>query len=191
VERDVIWLGREWPGAEFLWIRSDGDGDGVRAEGTIAALVEDRPMRLAYRLRCDGAWCVRSMEIEASDGSHLALTSDGAGSWTDEAGRAIEALAGCLDVDLRATPFTNTLPIRRLGLKAGQEAELRVAFVLVPGLSVSAMVQRYACLEWGPDGGVFRYSSGDFQADLQVDRDGLVTDYPEGWVMAGPSASRG
>jgi hypothetical protein len=189
VERDVIWLGREWPGAEFLTVRAGSDG--VIAEGTIAALVEDRPMRLTYRVRCDSAWRVRSVDVDASDGRRLALAADGEGSWTDDAGRPIDALAGCIDVDLRATPFTNTLPIRRLGLKPGERADLLVAFILVPGLSVSPMVQHYTCLAWGPDGGAFRYASGDFQADLQVDRDGLVTDYPEGWVMAGPSASGG
>lgn len=187
MDRDVIWLGREWPGAEFLSIRSDDDG--ISAEGTIAALVEDRPMRLTYRLRCDPEWRVRSLAIETSDGGHLALTADGEGSWTDDAGTAIEGLARCIDVDIRATPFTNTLPIRRLKLWDGEEAELRVAFVSVPDLTVTPMVQRYTCLEWGHTGGVIRYESGDFQADLQVDRDGLVTDYPEGWVMAGPSAT--
>jgi hypothetical protein len=189
VERDVIWLGREWPGAEFLSIRTNDDG--VNAEGTIAALIEDRPMRLTYRLRCDAAWGVRSVEIDASDGRRLALSADGGGTWTDEVGRTIDALAGCIDVDIRATPFTKTLPIRRLNLKTGEEADLLVTFVLVPGLTASPMLQHYTCLAWGPDGGLFRYASGDFQADLQVDRDGLVTDYPEGWVMAEPSASRG
>jgi hypothetical protein len=53
------------------------------------------------------------------------------------------------------------------------------------------MVQHYTCLAWGLAGGVYRYASGSFQADLQVDGDGLVTDYPEGWVMARPSASGG
>jgi uncharacterized protein len=189
MERDVIWLGREWPGAEFLSLRASDDG--VSAEGTIAALVEDRPMRLNYRVRCDAAWRVRSVEVDASDGRRLAVSADGEGSWTDEAGRPIEALAGCIDVDLRATPFTNTLPIRRLRLQPGDQAELRAAFVDVPGLLLSPMVQRYTCLAWGLAGGVYRYASGSFQADLQVDGDGLVTDYPEGWVMARPSASGG
>jgi hypothetical protein len=189
MERDVIWLGREWPGAEFLSVRANDVG--VSAEGTIAALVEDRPMRLTYRLRCDPAWRVRSVEVDASDGRRLALSADGEGTWADEAARPIDALAGCIDVDLRATPFTNTLPIRRLGLKPGEHADLRVAFILVPGLSVSPMDQHYTCLAWGHDGGAFRYASGDFQADLQVDRDGLVTDYPEGWIMAEPSTTGG
>ena len=189
MDRDVVWLGREWPGAEHLAIRTTGDG--VTAEGTIAALVEGRPMRLTYRLRCDPEWRVRSLEIDGSDGRKLALKADGAGAWTDEAGTPIEALADCIDVDIRATPFTNTLPIRRLRLLAGEDAELRVAFVDVPGLVVSPMVQHYSCLDWGPDGGVIRYASGDFEADLLVDRDCLVIDYPGGWVMADPSAAGG
>lgn len=189
MDRDVMWLGREWPGAEFLSIRTTTDG--ISADGTIAAMIEGRPMRLAYRVRCDPEWRVRSVEVDASDGRRLALDADGMGSWTDETGAAVEALAGCIDVDIRATPFTNTLPIRRLGLRAGERADLRVAFVDVPGLDVSPMDQHYTCLAWGGDGGVYRYASGDFQADLQVDPDGLVTDYPEGWLMADASTTGG
>ena len=39
-----------------------------------------------------------------------------------------------IDVDISATPFTNTLPIRRLGLQPGEFAELDVAFVDAPAM---------------------------------------------------------
>ena len=35
----------------------------------------------------------------------------------------------CVDVDLSFTPATNTLPIRRLGLDIGEEAEIHVAWL--------------------------------------------------------------
>jgi hypothetical protein len=44
-------------------------------------------------------------------------------------------------------------------------------------------VQRYTGLETG-----VRYESGTFRADLAVDVDGLVTDYPGVWAMV-PSRS--
>jgi hypothetical protein len=52
--------------------------------------------------------------------------------------------------------------------------------------------QRYTCLEKGNDGGLYRFLSldGRFKADLPVDTDGLVFDYPavqEGLTLAATS----
>jgi hypothetical protein len=93
----------------------------------------------------------------------------------------VPALDGCLDVDLSATPFTNTLPIRRLALAPGWAAEITVVYVDVPALRIGVSRQRYRCLTWGPAGGVYRYenAAGDFAADITVDADGLVVEYPQ------------
>ncbi len=41
----------------------------------------------------------------------------------------VRDLSGCCEnVDVSETPFTNTLPIRRLGLTSGESAEIRVAY---------------------------------------------------------------
>lgn len=81
-------------------------------------------------------------------------------------------------MDLAVTPFTNTLPIRRLGLRAGESADILAAYVSPPDMSVTASRQRYTCLE---PGRLYRYRSldGDFARDIEVDRDGLVVDYPD------------
>ncbi len=91
-------------------------------------------------------------------------------------------------MDISTTPFTNTLPIRRLDLDPGESQEIRVAYVDVPGMAVRPERQRYACLERHTGGGVYRYESLDgnrFTADLTVDADGLVLDYPGLFLRAG------
>lgn len=72
------------------------------------------------------------------------------------------------------------LPIRRLGLEPGESADLEVAYVAVPGLAVEPDGQRYTRLESGGHDEIYRYESleSDFVADLPVDADGLVLDYP-------------
>ena len=47
-------------------------------------------------------------------------------------------------------------------------------------MEVTPVRQRYTCLEARPDGGLYRYEgfSTGFVADLPVDADGLVLDYP-------------
>ncbi len=89
-------------------------------------------------------------------------------------------LNGCIDVDISATPFTNTLPIRRIQWQVGQSEEFRMVYILVPDLKVSVMRQRYTCLAKTDQGATFRYENvdDDFKADITVDSDGLVVHYP-------------
>jgi uncharacterized protein len=79
-----------------------------------------------------------------------------------------------------ATPFTNTLPIGRLGLEQGESEELTVTYVRVPELLVGPQRQRYGCLEAQADGGLYRLEvlPSGFTAELPVDAEGLVIDYP-------------
>ncbi len=89
----------------------------------------------------------------------------------------------CLDVDISATPFTNTLPIRRLALQPGSSVILSMAYIAIPQMDIEATQQRYTCLEVTSFGGRYLYESladgvSRFTAELPVDSDGLVLDYP-------------
>jgi hypothetical protein len=81
-----------------------------------------------------------------------------------------------VDVDLWPTPFTNTLPVRRLRLAEGVAAEIRVLYVNAPDLSVSAQVQRYT----RQGGGLYRFESLEdgFTSEIELDEQGLVRVYP-------------
>jgi uncharacterized protein len=182
VDRRVAWLGEEWPGSEQLSIRAfDGS---IVADGIVLALVEGRTVRLTYSIRCDTDWRLRSVDVEIHDHGQVHLVTDGDGRWWTSSGDAEDSLSGCIDVDIRATPFTNTLPIRRLGLMPGESRDVSMAFIDVPSLEVRAVEQRYTCLEASAHGAVYRFESGSFSADLSVDHDGLVIDYPGGWRRA-------
>lgn len=174
--RVVRWRPCEGDGLEHL-VLADGP-DGVRAEAVVIGTGDDGPFAIRYALLCDAGWRVRMLEVvSVGDGRRLAVRADGAGRWTDEAGAVLPALAGAIDVDIAATPFTNTLPIRRLGLAAGQAAEIVTAYVSVPALTVVPDPQRYTCLVPGRR---YRYESldSDFVREIETDGDGLVTDYP-------------
>ena len=180
MEREVIWVPSEEPGLEHLrLVTSDGD---VVANGLVIGLEGGRPFRIGYEVRCDGRWRVREIRAVAPDSGRpvLELLADGEGRWKRRGGEPVPELSGCIDVDISATPFTNTLPIRRLGLKPGESEELAVTYVRVPELLVGAERQRYSCLEARTDGGLYRFEAlpSGFTAELPVDYDGLVIDYP-------------
>jgi len=144
------------------------------------------PFRVRYEIRCDLQWRVRAIQLSLLDGSSHSLVffTDGVGNWTTESGEAIPSLKGCLDVDISATPFTNTLPVRRLALQPGSSATLSMVYVTIPQMHVEVTQQRYTCLEITSSGGRYLYESlvdgvSSFTAELPVDQDGLVLDYPE------------
>lgn len=185
MEREVIWVAWEGPGLEHLRLALREEGP--VAEGLVIGLEEDRPFRVNYEIHCDARWRVRELRvgIPVSDRPSIDLLADGEGRWKTRSGHAVPELEGCVDVDISATPFTNTLPIRRLELEPGESAELRVAYVDVPELAIGPARQRYECLEERASGGLYRFETppietlpSGFTAQLPVDVDGLVIDYP-------------
>ncbi|MBI4609408.1 MAG: putative glycolipid-binding domain-containing protein [Candidatus Rokubacteria bacterium] len=180
MKRDVMWARESGPGLEHL--RLVQDSAGIAADGVILGVEDDVPFRARYEIRCDARWRVRevSLGLLGGRGQGLTLRADGEGRWRAESGDAVPQLDGCIDVDISVTPFTNTLPIRRLALRPGEAAEITVAYLSVPELELKPAKQRYTCLHLDRDGGVYRYEGllSGFTAELQVDADGLVVEYP-------------
>lgn len=180
MERQVMWSHSETPGMEHFRIVTRPDE--IVADGIVLGVENGSAFRLHYEVRCDPQWRVRRVGANlVSDGRNLSLSSNGEGRWFDESGRAVPALDGCLDVDITATPFTNTLPIRRLALGRGESAEIKVAYVTIPELQVTPDEQRYTFVEADDACGRYKFEqrSSGFTALLQVDDEGLVEDYPE------------
>lgn len=175
VARWTDWQGR---GLEHLVLQLGSEAivaDAVVVSDDDAA---DPPFAVHYRITCDLEWRVRRAEVDlVGDDRQLRLSSDGQGHWLDAAGKPLAALDGAIDIDLAASPFTNTLPIRRLGLRRGQSADIRAAYIRVPELDVTSDPQRYTCLEPLAS---YRYASldSDFSRDIETDRHGLVISYP-------------
>src|ERR1700754_4353421 len=105
-ERELMWSALSWPATEHLMLRADGAG--VRADGVIVAL-DRRPTRLAYRIDAGPDWAVRRLRREAKGGPALTRERRDGDRWYDGDGAERTDLAGCVDVDIALTPFTNTL----------------------------------------------------------------------------------
>ncbi|MEJ7815860.1 MAG: putative glycolipid-binding domain-containing protein [Rubrobacter sp.] len=177
--REVMWSAWEKPGLGHL--RLAVRKSGVVADGITLGVAEGRPFRLAYEVRCDAYWRVRATRVGIPGQSpKVELLCDGEGNWTGPDGRVVTYLEGCGYVDIAETPFTNTLPIKRLGRGPGESADIFVAYFDGAELQPWPEPQRYACLEKDGGGGLYRFESldGGFTADLPVDSDGLVLDYP-------------
>jgi uncharacterized protein len=180
MSKEIIARWQDWSGKGLEHLVLDEDPDEIVAEAAIIGTVDDELFGARYRILCDGAWQVTDVEVsQIGNERWIQLSHDGAGNWIDSSQNQnpIEELRGATDVDISVTPFTNTIPIRRLKLNRGEAKEILVVYVQLPGLKLSTDRQRYTCLEPNK---LYRYESLDseFTRDIEVDADGLVVTYP-------------
>ena len=181
MERNIVWSRLDEPGMEHLHLIEEQHG--ITANGLILAVKGNVPYRMGYTVHCDTSWHVREVRVEILNSSNpqIHLKANGKGHWTTGTGERVALLDGCIDVDISATPFTNTVAIQRLGLAVGEVAEITVAYINVPTMQVTAVKQRYTRLESNDDGDHYQYAGypSGYQAELVVDQDRLVIVYPE------------
>jgi hypothetical protein len=155
---------------------------GLSLVGTVLGAEGGVPVRIEYRVLADGAGVTTAAHVRDLRGFEqrtLTLERDPKGNWTVD-GAVVKALKGCTDVDLGCSPSTNTLPVRRLRLGIGKSLKIQAALVRFPELTVAKTAQTYTRI----DEFTYGYASGDFQAELTVDDDGLVAAYAE-WRRTG------
>ncbi len=175
----------------ILWRRLDRHGhessrhyfrhSGWHLTGTAVFAHGQQPCRLDYLVVCNPKWQTVSGTVTGWVGNEMVeieLTVDSARRWRLNGIECTE-VAGCEDLDLSFSPSTNLLPIRRLGLAVGQEAEVKAAWLSFPGLSLEPLEQFYRRI----NASTYRYESagGSFVTELRVNASGFVTHYPSFW----------
>lgn len=175
---EVIWEQTVENGLEHLVLKQD---ENIEADGLALGMIEGAAYRIKYQIICDLDWGVKRVKVEdLLNHNELDFLKKSEGVWTGERGRSIDELNGCTDVDIMITPFTNTLPIRRLKLALHESKEISVVYFSVPDLTVSKLDQRYTFLSQRKDHQVYKYESlfSGFTSDIKVDAAGLVIEYP-------------
>ena len=184
--RWILWQGLITPSMErFVAARTES---GFQLSGLILQAHRDAPYVARYSIELDQAWRTRAVRVEVENDGRLqiALVTDGSGHWSRD-GEPLPTTDDCLDVDLEWSPSTNTLPIRRLGLKLGENKAVAAAWVRFPTLEVQRLDQSYERI----DERRYRYRSGRFTADLAVDEDGMVLQYGVNWKAVATSGELG
>lgn len=173
----ILWRRLDLPGHEAA--RVDRSGDGWALAGAAVFGYDGRPCRLNYLIRCDAKWRTRSAAVRGWVGDaevEVEIEVEPAGRWRLN-GSECPQVEGCLDVDLNFSPSTNLLPIRRLNLAIGEEAEVRAAWLRFPGFTLEPLPQRYR--RTADDAYRYESAGGAFVRDLTVNDAGFVTRYPD------------
>lgn len=132
--RRVSWASLEETGAERLTLAETGAG--YLAEGTLVGSGTGSSACGRYEIALSPTWQVTRVAAAWEQGGRrqsLSLQTESSGIWRSPAAPE-PALTGCTDVDIAWTPFTNTLPIRRLGLSPGEGREIQVVYICPPYL---------------------------------------------------------
>jgi uncharacterized protein len=182
----------------LFWSRLDAVGlerleltrtsDGFAAAGTVLGL-DAGGFRLDHRWRLSPEWRAQSLEVERWDAEgHRRLSVERrAGGWLVD-GLPRPDLDGAEEPDLSATPFCNTFPIRRLPTDADATLTLDTCYVDADAMTVERSRQRYERL--GPNR--VRYvdlgAAAGFEAELDVDDEGLVVRYEHLFERVAPTA---
>ena len=187
MQANLLWTGREYYSLENCVVNVDHRGATVDSE--IVGMYENSLYRVGYRIITSPSWEVTSFELTTQvfdKRKSYGYQSDGKGAWTCD-GKPCPEFSGCIDVDIPLTPFTNTLPIRRLQLEVGQTQEIRVLYLDVLAREFKPVRQKYHRLS----GSQYQYENvpNDFEAVITVDGDGLVVDYPELFTRTSRSES--
>jgi len=178
-EKIIIWKRDDDESSTSETLQFKKYGKDFIARSIVNGLLESQPILIEYQVIINRNWIVKEVEIKSllGESNKITLKSDSNGKWYDMDNQEISELDGCIDIDISITPFTNTLPIKRLGSSLEQKTKITVLYFDVRNWGFKKVEQYYTKLTDNlyKYEGVFR----DFVADLPIDNSGFVTTYPE------------
>jgi uncharacterized protein len=176
LRQSIRWRSLEHGGLEQLRISEWPEA--IKARAAIVGQSGDDRHGVLYEISLTPDWLFESILLQRTDGVMSVLSRGKNGEWYDAQVEELPQLEGCIDIDFQMTPFTNSLPIRRTPLEIGETRRFRMAYIPADTLEPYPDEQIYTRLSER----VYRFENGEgvdyFAADITVDENGLVTDYP-------------
>ena len=185
MQKTIVWKGLQYDTEEHCNVNFLESGIVIRSEiegwaGIIAVYAE-------YTLTVNLDWTVRKIEINFTIGDQAnaySFVRHASGHWTDAAGRIQPEFGECRFVDISLTPFTNTLAIKGLAFIESPVLQVDVLYFDIMDNVVRTDAQIYSQI--APLHYRFENNDGNFIADIDVDKDGFVTHYPNLFTMLKP-----
>lgn len=134
--------------------------------------------QLRYEVLADPAFQTREAVVAGWVGDtvvDLQVCVIGHGMWTVN-GVEQPQLAGCVDLDLGFTPATNFLPVRRLRLRIGEEAQAPAAYLAFPQLRFEVLPQSYKRISETKY--EYQSPSAGYTGTLEFSPQGVIVSYP-------------
>jgi uncharacterized protein len=175
----ILWRRLDAAGHESF--RMYGDDDGWYLDGAAIFMHEGLPARLDYLVECTTDWITSYIHVDGWVGDEIIeieIEANERSVWRLN-GEEIKIVEGCQDIDLNFSPATNMLPMRRLDLKVSERKKVRAAWLKFPSFELEPLDQTYTRI----NATTVKYeSSTGFTADLTINEEAIVTEYPGLWT---------
>jgi uncharacterized protein len=173
--KKVVWQSLAWPAIDVFYLTTNQN---ISGRGIVVGNSDHQvAFAIEYKVILSLAWIVEEVAIKSLLDDRRLVLKHTDGKWRDGSGNHLGAFDGVSFIDISLSPFTNTLPIRQLTFDADTPQKIDVIYIDLPDFSLRSVGQYYSKL--GSD--TYRYQdveTPDFVADIAVDQDGLVVDYP-------------
>lgn len=173
--KGIIWTSRFYHSSENCIVSRGGNE--IVIKSSIAGNYDSIDYHVEYLIKTTLDWNVVSFEVMyALNGIKHSISALHTDTWIVN-GQTREEFKNCIDIDITLTPFTNTLPIKRLNLKPNKPQQIDVLYVDVLKNDIRVARQQYT--KKSENKYNFQNVPNDFEADIIVDNDGFVVHYPE------------
>jgi hypothetical protein len=175
MQTNIIWTGRLYHSIENCILTKTIVENEIIS--TIAGEYENRIYKIDYHIKTNETWETTFVNIrtQLDNLAELITLEKKDGKWLLN-GKYENELDNIFDVDISLTPFTNTLPINRLKLKDKEEQIIEVLYFDIFEKETKCVKQIYTKLtrfEY-----VYENYDKSFKANITIDEQGLVVDYP-------------
>lgn len=187
--KTVIWKGIGDSNQTTEELHLDPESEYIKIKSTIKGNKNDRSIVIRYSINLTKNWMVKSVNILSLNEKkqELYLESDLDGNWFNGQNEKLDHVKGCIDIDISASPFTNSLPINRLGDDLVEKKYLSMLYIDLDNWQVKKVEQAYTKL--GDGKYLYQGVSGNFKSEIQTDSDGLITEYPNLFIREKPTTT--
>ena len=174
MQTNILWSGIEYYSLENCIVDST---NGIVVNSAIVGLYNKKIYRVEYQIKLNLVWETYYCFVKSQfDNQIKKFEFEKVQNKWSLNGKHSGSFDGCTDVDIPLTPFTNSLPINRLQLNPGQEKDIDVIYIDLLENNIRPVKQKYRRIS----SEVYKYENipNDFEAEIKVDDEGFVIDYP-------------
>lgn len=173
--KTLIWQGIAFQSLEYFSLKENDKGSIV--ESRIIGYYESKMYTVDYQLIIDINWNIQEFIIKSEVNT---VKNELTGRKLQDGWEINNVINPDFKeipfIDISLTPFTNTLPINNLTLAENDAQKIQVIYIDVLNNLIKPVTQQYTRI--APHTYHYDNLQTDFEADILVDDNGLVVNYP-------------
>ncbi|HXS35907.1 MAG TPA: putative glycolipid-binding domain-containing protein [Flavipsychrobacter sp.] len=185
MQTNIIWKGRYYQSMEYCNLVQAESGNEIQS--TIIGYHEQQIFKVEYHIHTNKEWEVYlvSIHMQLDSKSETIALENKDGIWYLNS-KPEPSFKSIVYIDISLTPFTNTLPVNGMAFENDKQQIIDVIYFDLLEKKTKPSKQIYTRLSTNKY--LFQTYDGSFKAEIEVDEQGLVTDYPQLFEMLGKNS---